>query len=173
LDDLISLHKIPSVVILLSDDPTFNASEAFRRGVDAVFKKPFSMGALLELIKAASKPYLGVQLRRATRVDTDFPVSLTKVGATSTLAGFVMNLSQGGAFVEVHDGSVPAVGDLFEFQITFPGEMAVGGCGRVSWIRLLQSGAQRFGFGLEFDRNSPEIEQIFEAVNRLKTFSRG
>jgi CheY-like chemotaxis protein len=173
LDELISLHKLPSVVILLSDDPSFNASEAFRRGVDAVFIKPFSRTAFLELIKAASKPFLGAQLRRTTRIDTDFPVSLTKLGTASTLAGLVMNLSQGGAFVEVHGGSTPAVGDIFEFEITFPDGTPVGGIGRVSWIRLLQSGAQRFGFGLEFDRNSPEIERIFDAVNRLKTFSRG
>ncbi len=172
LDDLITLQKMPSVVILFTDDPDFNASEAFRRGVDAVFKKPFSRSAFLELMKAASKPYLGTRLRKATRIDTNFHVLLTKQGTDTTLDGLVMNLSQGGAFVEVHGGSVPEVGDVFEFEITFSDGSVVRSNGKASWVRLLQSGSRRFGFGLEFDQNSPEIEHIFEVVNRLKTFSR-
>jgi CheY-like chemotaxis protein len=172
LDNLLKLRKLPRIVILMTSDSSFHASEAFRRGIDAVFTKPFSKQALKELLKESVRSQVSVQQRRISRVNTDFPIALNKAGEENSLSGSVMNLSQGGAFVEVHQGAVPEVGNVFEFEIVFPDESVVSGLGRVAWVRLLLSQSRRFGFGLEFDLNSPEIGQIFAAVNRLKTTSR-
>ncbi len=176
LDDLIELRKLPPVVMLLSSNPQFPIEQAFSRGVDAIFTKPFSMASLTDLLKSTTTPYLNSQMsRKSSRIYTDFPISLSKIGSvdeSSSIQGTVMNLSQKGAFTEVHRGTPPSVGDIMEFEIRFPDAVTVCGLGRVTWLNLIFGGSQRFGFGLEFDSSSEEIGLIFEAVNRLKTFSR-
>lgn len=169
LDNLLNSQKIPPVVILITSNATFNAGEAFLRGVDAVFTSPFSEKALVNLVKDAAQPQLKNHLRRSTRINTHFNIIVKVLSTANNLEGVVMNISQGGAFVEIHKGESPAVNGKITFEISFPDNTIVEGRGTVSWIRLLENGSMRTGFGVQFDHGSPNIEKLFLAVNQLKT----
>jgi hypothetical protein len=55
-------------------------------------------------------------------------------------------------FVSLESGRLPLLGDMLEFEFTFPGDFlpAILGEGRVVWVREAESKEVQRGFGVEF-----------------------
>jgi Tfp pilus assembly protein PilZ len=146
--------------------------EAYNKGADAVFSKPFDRKELLTaIIKATNTKQEIWGERKADRVDVDFKIKLKLPALSTATQGRVLKIGRGGAFVAIDD-KLPVVGTEVSFKIDFnegaPPELA--GSGIVRWIRPTTNENKPKGVGIEFLHLSNESrDAIITLIQKLKT----
>jgi len=159
------------VVMFITGFADITLEEAYDKGVDAIFSKPFDRKALMDAVLRAIQPADTRLLRRSSRVDTDLIVGLKfpKSGVdTQTTA---KNIGRGGMFV-VLEKVYPEIGEKVEFRLESLRTPAVkvDGEGLVRWVRKAASGGYPAGCGIEFlGLEKDSLTQVIDLVNFLKT----
>lgn len=169
IDKLNISNTTPSVICIITEDSNYKISDAFDRGIDAVFVKPFEVKTLVALVKSSITPHLDNEVyRRVSRVSASFSVEVKNNISNELITGFAENLAQGGLFISVQHGFPPKIGDYVEVKIMLSDANFIKGNGTVTWLRSLQIGTNKVGFGIKFDVDKSETEKIYQLVNTLK-----
>ncbi|MDZ4661585.1 MAG: response regulator [Pseudomonadota bacterium] len=146
--------------------------EAFKQGVEAVFKKPLSVELLGQNVFESITHKNEWSLRRkkprvSTSVQIEFEASQLQGKYTCTAT----SIGLGGMFL-CSGNILPNVGDFVAFSIKASphNRFPVEGEGVVRWVRLNSSNEEPIGFGIEFYCLTDEgYQQISELYNSLRT----
>lgn len=172
LDRIMSIKSKRPAVMLITGFSDITLDEAYRKGADAVFPKPFDRKLLMDAVDRAVQPELQRFVRRSSRVDVDIPVELSVPGQGETLRGKILNMSRDGIFAEV-ENFFPAVSDQVEFRFQAApagASIELFGRGVVRWVRTERSTSQPPGCGIEFTDLPPECaKQVVGLINYTKT----
>lgn len=160
------------VVMLITGFADITLQEAYEKGADAVFPKPFDRKLLMQAVVSALQPGDQHLQRRCSRVAVEAPVEL-KVNGRSLRAKLV-NIGRGGIFAELDDG-LPAVEDKVEFTfevISWGPKLKMTGQGVVRWVRVDDRSSQPVGCGIEFTHLCPDSSRnVIDLINFTKTRS--
>lgn len=160
------------VVIFLSGFAEITAEEAFSRGADALFMKPFDRKALMGLVmrKMLTKDEAWAA-RKNDRFDVDFEANLNFPELQLAIGGRVLNIGRGGIFVALTEG-FPKVGAKAQFKIQFKSGNVdlIEGMGTVRWVRTRGTETDPAGCGIEFEMlNDTCRREVIELINNLQT----
>jgi CheY-like chemotaxis protein len=171
LDNIRKQHLEVPIVLFLTGFAEITVEEAYKKGAEALFAKPFDFKAVLKTVFLSLEPKGGRWQHRSWRGDLSFNVELKFNGFETARIGKVLNLSQGGLFV-CADGVNPKVDDAIEFKIQFTEGtvLIIEGRGVVKWVRPGTNSEYPVGFGIEFIELSDKARgEIIELINFLKT----
>lgn len=157
------------VVMFITAFADISVAEAYDRGAEAIFAKPFDRQALYEAVVWALRAKPGPE-QRSSRLALELPVEITVTGE-APLRCVTKNIGRGGIFVAA-EGTLPAIGDDLQIVATLEGKGEISGSGKVRWVRARASEEGPVGYGIEF-RELNEISRnlVAETVNFLKTKS--
>jgi CheY-like chemotaxis protein len=173
LDTVKAKNAFFPVVLFITGYADISVEEAYDRGVEAVFAKPFDRHLLMATVLRAIEPIDQRLSRKSSRIEVDFKVGLkfAKSGyATQTIA---KNMGRGGISVEIEQ-KIPEINEKVEFRLEAAQRpnLVIDGEGIVRWVRKISESSGLAGCGIEFvglDKNC--ITQVVELVNFLKTKS--
>jgi CheY-like chemotaxis protein len=162
------------VVMFITGFADISLEEAYDKGVDAVFAKPFDRKALFNsVLRALTTKDEQWAFRHAERVDSEFNIDLNFPDLHLALHGRVLNIGRGGMFVALSE-NLPQIEAKGSFNIRFnQGTPSyVDGTGIVRWIRTQERDGRPAGCGIEFESlNDESRRQIIDLINSLKTKS--
>ena len=161
------------VVMFITGFTDITLDEAYDRGADAVFSKPFDRKVLMEAVLRAVQPPDRRFLRKVSRVEFELPVGVKFLKSSFSFESKARNIGRGGMFVELAD-RLPEINEEVEFKIesTVHPEVKIEGRGIVRWTRTIQTSPYPAGCGIEFFELEPRSNsRITELVNFLKTRS--
>lgn len=167
--DRVKAHNPSVPVIFISGYADLTLEEAYNRGVEAVFPKPFDRKALAAVVESSIQDDSRRAGRRLPRVDSDLRVGIQLKGG-EPIKGKVTNLGSGGMFVEVPDGTPDADQPLnFRLSLTANG-IEISGTGIVRWVRTAAQGNRPAGCGIEFEGlDAQSVAMVLELINDSKT----
>ncbi len=164
--------RIP-VVIFISGFADITLEEAYEKGADAIFSKPFDRKALLAAIERALQPADTRYQRSNSRVETDLEVGMKFLESGFQAKCRAKNIARGGMFVELKEKFPKLERCEFFIDSDFPTKSKISGEGIIRWKReKAQNGAFPPGIGVEFlsfDQGS--LKDMIEIINFLKTRS--
>jgi CheY-like chemotaxis protein len=172
---LVEVRKLNSslpVILFITGFTDITVEDAFDKGAEAVFAKPFQFK---DLFKAASKAISENEQtqhpRRPLREGIDLKVEVKFPQFEISRQVSMTNLGRGGFFVSLTE-SLPRVDDVVSFKINIDGELdtVITGEGVVRWVR--PQGEEGFspGCGIEFVSFSENGKsKIYEFINFIKT----
>lgn len=172
LDRVKERSPILPVVMFITGFADISLEEAYDKGADAVFTKPFDRKSLMSaVIRAVSDKEEVWGARASERIDVDFKIELHFPALNHAIQGRVLNIGRGGIFVALSE-HYPKVDVKTTFHIRFehgtPQE--ISGSGIVRWIRAQHSSDRPAGCGIEFESfNDHCREQLIELINQSKT----
>lgn len=171
LDRIKARNVFLPVVMFITGFSDMPLEEAYDRGADAVFSKPFDRKVLFEAVSRVIQPYEKRFLRKASRIDIEIPIGLNFVKSNFLIQSTIRNLGRGGVFVELAERFPETLEEMeFKFESGSNPELKIAGRGIVRWIRKEQTEALTSGCGIEFvELDSKCISRLVEAVNCLKT----
>jgi CheY-like chemotaxis protein len=156
------------VVMFITGYADITLEEAYDKGAEAVFAKPFDRKVLMSTVERAIQPPDQKFERRSSRVDVNVPVKLSMNG--QSVQSQALNLGRGGLFVAL-DSGLPRVHEEVEFEFgPLPGsDIMLSGRGIVRWVR--ESGKKGpAGCGIEFMQLDPSCASGFlRFINAIKT----
>ncbi|MGE3973537.1 MAG: response regulator [Bdellovibrionales bacterium] len=161
------------VVIFITGFADITLEEAYDKGVDAVFAKPFDRKALLNaVIRALSEKDAQWKARQTERPDSSFTVELGVYPSDTLSQGQVLNIGRGGLFVAVPNPELMA-GCTVKFSLQYDKEsMRLQGTGVIKWVRRQAINNLPAGYGIQFDTLDDESrKRTIEVINSLKTKS--
>ena len=162
-------HEIP-IVLFITGFTDISLEDAFNKGAEAVFAKPFDRKALLHTVLQALTPKEERWQPRQWRGEAALPVEITAPGFDTARSAKVINFGRGGIFIAL-DKDIPKIGDKVGFKIQFTEGviLCIEGHGIVRWVRR-NSGDFPSGCGIEFiDLTDQTRSQVVELINFLKT----
>lgn len=149
------------IVMFITGFADLTLEDAYDKGADAVFAKPFDRKLLLETVsKVLTAREERWSKRISERVPTDFEIALEFPELKLAIEGRVLNIGRGGMFVSLR-GPFPTVGA----KVVLKG--LIGGNGVVRWVRTEQAGECSTGCGIEFEYLDDESRQ--RVVNWIDT----
>lgn len=158
------------VVMFITGFADLTVEDAYARGADAIFPKPFDRKALAAAVDRAITDSAERYSRKESRVDSDLGIGIKFRSTDGTFRARVKNLGRGGMFVEM-EGGFPEATDEADFRLDLPSgpNVKVSGVGIVRWVRKLPSGDQPAGCGIEFTGLDREcLVQVIELINDSK-----
>lgn len=170
LDWIKERNTLMPVVMFITAFADISVEEAYDKGAEAVFAKPFDRKMLMAAVERAIQPTEQKFGRRNERVDANIPITLKING--QEVESKALNLGRGGIFVALDKGLPEPQAEL-EFDVgAVPGFGGkISGRGVVRWVRK-PGGKDPPGFGMEFlqlDRES--IGLVVQYLNLTKTKS--
>lgn len=172
LDNVKKLNPELPVVMFITGFADITLEDAYDKGVDAVFSKPFDRKLLLEAVMGAvSERGEKWSHRKHERVPADFDIDMSFADFNVAMSGSIVNLGRGGMFVSLNE-NFPTVNDPVKFKFLFDqGAVAsIHGEGIVRWVRVEESQEGPTGCGIEFDFLSEESRvQVVSMINKIKT----
>jgi CheY-like chemotaxis protein len=157
------------LVFFITGFSLISIEEAYDKGVEALFSKPFNRGALLEAVAKGLNAMGPNRTTKMRRENASLPFTFS-VGQTN-VAGKVTNLGMAGVFVEVPKALLPATGQIVNFDLRADEfHYHIRGQGVVRWIREDISETLPTGFGMdlvEFTKGSRV--HFLELMNSLRT----
>jgi len=140
--------------------------DAYERGAEAFFAKPFSIDDMLGRIrKALSSPR--AKIRRHPRVEARLDVEMYFPEVREMpIAGLAMNISKSGFYIE-SDTFIPDPHTPLRFSIKAPEGPAIEGLGIVRWARMEPTSDGACGFGVEFCKIAGDGAEKLERLLRL------
>lgn len=172
LDKVKALNPELPVVMFITGFADITLDEAYDRGVDAVFAKPFDRKALLAaVLRTMGDKDEKWSSRTAERIETDLNIVLHFSDLGMAVEGNVMNVGRGGIFVSLKD-KFPTAESKVSFDIKFGGGQPgrLQGNGIVRWIRIQENPGRPAGCGIEFEYLSDDSrKQVITFINNLKT----
>lgn len=174
LDRVKSRDHVTPVVMLITGYADLTPEEAFDRGADAIFPKPFDRGELLEAIRRALAPMRARWARRLEGFEIQAEIELEFPALGITVAGKALRLGRGGMFVAI-EKPIHVPNARLRFRISFAKEPAfhvLSGYGVVRWARAKRPEGLPAGCGIEFLFLDDETrEQVVAFIESLKTKS--
>jgi CheY-like chemotaxis protein len=162
------------VVMFITGFADISLEEAYDKGVNVVFSKPFDRKNLLAaVIRAVGEKDEQWQSRKSDRLVSDFNIELAGAELGKPIQGKVLNIGRGGFFVSVENPAV-SMGSKIDFHIKFQqGTLKIiKGTGIVRWVRAEPVEGQPSGYGVEFDSlDDQSRKQVIELINTMKTRS--
>ncbi|HEY8280700.1 MAG TPA: response regulator [Bdellovibrionota bacterium] len=166
-------NAVTPLVVLITGFADITVEEAYDKGADAVFSKPFDRASLYEAVQRAVQPDDPKVKRKMSRIDTALPIELKFLGSGFSLHTKAGNMGRGGVFVAM-TGKFPRTDEKVEFRIEADADpkFTVSGEGIVRWVRLEAQENFPPGCGIEFTSFAPECRaEVAGLVNFLKTKS--
>ncbi len=174
LDRVKELRPETPIILLMSGFTDLTTEEAYNKGAEALFSKPFDKKVIQETIERLMTPSQERWARSTDRVDVEFSIQLQFQGLTEAMASKVVSLGRGGMFVTLGGSKLPNSNDAVSFKIAFEGsESSLNGTGVVRWVRTKDSAQMPTGCGIEFIfLGENERQRVIEIVNssRPKAF---
>ena len=160
LDQVRSENITTPVILLFSHFNDVSIEDAYDKGADAIFGKPFDLEMIANRIELLLAPVKERFSKRQERVDAPAEVRIKRKNIEDTLHGKLLNIGRGGMFVCLDD-VIPKVGEGIEFKINFDeGDFSIlSGIGLNRWVRLTASEGMPKGMGIEFVSLSPSSTQ--------------
>lgn len=161
------------VVMFITQYGDISLEEAYNKGADAVFAKPFARKALFEVVTRVIQPPEVTLTRKVSRVEVEIPVGLKFAGGHQSAQMAIRNLGRGGFFVEL-SADFPEVAERVEFRLLSSSNPAVEivGHGVVRWVRRTPDGGLPTGCGIEFEGLEPNCKKrVIELINFSQTKS--
>lgn len=176
LDRIREFDRESPPVILMSGFARISVAEAYERGAEALFPKPFKPDALLEAVHRALMPKTErwrVKGERLAPSSTKLALNVSVSDLlTAAYSATILNIGRGGMFL-AWGLDMPKIGEEVKFEISFLNEpdKKFEGMGIVRWIRNERDSDNRLpGFGIEFTRLADDQAiNILEVLNYLKT----
>jgi CheY-like chemotaxis protein len=172
LDNIKELNCELPVVMFITGYADITLEEAYDKGVDAVFAKPFDRKALFEaVLRAISQKTDKWNSRKLERIETDFSIDIEFPELNLAIQGRVMNIGRGGVFISLKD-NFPTVDTKTNFNIKFKDGIPTNliGTGMVRWVRTQECDGRSSGCGIEFDfLDDYSRGQIVTLINSIKT----
>ena len=163
-------YEVP-IVLFITGFSEITLEDAYNKGAEAIFAKPFDQKKLVSVVERALMPKDERWTARTDRLPADISIDVVFPGFQSARAAKIMNLGRGGIFVSLKD-KFPKIGDLVSFKIDFADELTtqIEGQGIVKWVRMVSSSEGQAGCGVEFVDLPDQIRgKIIELINFLKT----
>lgn len=173
LDKIKARNAFLPVVMFITGFADISIEEAYDKGADAVFAKPFDRKILFEAVMRAIQPIDRRLQRKASRVDVDLIVGMKFLKSGFSIETRSKNMGRGGMFVELKD-RFPELSEETEFQIESESDrtLKINGRGIIRWVRQSPAENLQPGCGVEFLELNPEcIRQVIELINFAKTKS--
>ena len=146
--------------------------EAYDKGADAIFSKPFDTKVLLaaveKLLQTKEEKW---KTQRHSREPVQFQINLKFEALKDAQKKHVFNIGRGGFFVGMTE-NFPKIDELVSFRMVFDeGQVTViEGDGKVKWIRLEPEGDLPSGCGVEFvSLDEKSKVKLFDLINSLRT----
>lgn len=174
LDKIKALNPRIPVVMFITGFADLSIEEAYDKGADSVFQKPFDRKMLMAAVaKVLSSPEEQWSARKFERTESDFNIDLNFPDLKISTQGDILNIGRGGIFVALN-GPFPTIGAKtdFSFQLNHGPIQTIKGSGIVRWIRKQSVENRPAGCGIEFDFLEDENRKaIIDLINNLKTKS--
>ncbi|MEK6578575.1 MAG: response regulator [Bdellovibrionota bacterium] len=160
------------VVMFITGFADITLEEAYDKGVEAVFKKPFDRKSLYAaVLRVTAQLDQKWSMRKSDRIESQFKIEVRFKTLEGAGQGRLLNIGRGGFFVALDD-KIPAMESTIEFNFSFTDGPLPGieGSGIVRWIRPQKEEDRPSGCGVEFGSLSePCRAQIISLINSLKT----
>lgn len=156
------------VVMFITGYADISLEEAYGKGAEAVFSKPFDRSVLFSTVQKAMLSQDERFDRKNGRADISLPGGLSFSGKLAEARA--VNLGRGGFFAEVQ-GNLPKSGEKLEFRLGPLPEsgLILSGSGVVRWVREAKGG-EPAGCGIEFSALEDSCRrQILNLINDSKT----
>lgn len=166
-------NRLLPVVMFITGFADISLADAYDKGVDVVFAKPFDRKALAEAVTRVTTPLdeRWSAKRDDHRLNTFFKIKLQFPELRLETSGSVLNIGRGGMFVALSKETIPSVNSSVAFEIELRGHSLIGN-GLVRWVRTESEQNTPSGCGIEFQFLNENIRRdIIEWVNALKTQS--
>lgn len=139
------------IFILMTGFTDMTVDDAYNRGADAVFSKPFEARELIACIERALQPLNERLRRRHERYEIKNKVDVRLTSFSDARKGRLLNIGKGGFFIAAHN-DFPYIGDRIQFRIEFnDGSLPIlEGHGICRWIRESSDDSGPAGYGIEF-----------------------
>jgi CheY-like chemotaxis protein/Tfp pilus assembly protein PilZ len=164
-------------VVLMSGYAKISVAEAYEKGADAFFPKPFNAKSLLKTVEEAFETKVerwrkkGMERLEVPERELTLRVATTGL-LTAAYSATILNIGRGGMFL-AWGLDFPSIGEQIHFSISFLGEplYQFEGIGVVRWVRTEKDSDSRLpGFGIEFTKFSDgQAIHILDVINYLKT----
>jgi CheY-like chemotaxis protein len=171
LDNIRKIHHETPIVLFITGFADITLEDAYDKGAEAVFAKPFDHKRLLAVIESSLTPKDQKWIRRENRTPADIAVKLIFPNFPEARGEKILNIGRGGIFVSTESNS-PHVNDNISFKIEFEDKLTtvIEGTGIVRWVRPNKVGELSKGCGIEFvDLEERARLKIIELINFLKT----
>lgn len=163
------VDKSRPAVIFISGFTEVSLEDAYVKGAEAIFTKPFDPEALLATLKNAIAAKREGWARRLSRTQANFVLQFSTNTSSETVVGKVANIGLGGMFVNANN-VFPAVGTIASFKIQSDQFNQIEIPGTIRWHRRTPTAELLAGFGVEFDLENRHIRRtLVELLNRLRT----
>ncbi len=171
LEQIRAKHQDLPAVMLVSGFSDFSLDEAYDKGAEAVFSKPFDMEAIVKSLTETLGDPQTKWHRKIARSPSDFTVELRLEGQTDLLRGSAFNVGRGGMFVRLNE-TPPPVGSQIWFRVflEIPGGGALEGMAICRWRREVDLPGQPKGMGVEFQGLTPSASRLLRhTTDSLRT----
>lgn len=159
------------VVMFITGFSDLTLEEAYHKGANAVFAKPFDRKALMAAVLKALEDREKVWgTRSSERIPVDFKIEVKFKELDLTSEAKVLNIGRGGIFVALND-QFPAVDSVAEFKIAFEAGQApqIAGLGIVRWVRRHPGPGAPTGCGIEFTTlDDPSLKHVIQIIDAAK-----
>lgn len=175
--DLLKKIKNKSVslpmVMFMTGQSDYSIAEAYDKGAEAVFAKPFKREALLDSVVRCLQSMEEKLSFRNARVDTTIEVGLHFRQSGFSVNTEILNIGRGGVFARLED-KFPMPMESVDFSLKSPTKpsIKIQGSGIVRWVREkeIQNPPSPKGCGIEFLELNPSCRnEVIELINALKT----
>jgi len=172
LEEVKRLNSSLPVVLFISGFADITVEDAYDKGAEAIFAKPFSNKVLIQAVsKAISEMEQNQKPKRALRESTNLQIEVKFPQFEVSRQANMTNLGRGGFFISLNE-ALPKADDPVSFKIEIDGELdtVIKGQGVVKWVRLQKRDDSLPGCGIEFvSFEGNGKSKIFEFINFLKT----
>ncbi len=171
LENIRKMFTEKPAVFFVTGFADISKEEAYAKGVNGMFGKPYNIDFIVEEVKKSQLPG-EKKWRRSERLAVSI-VGEFQSAQNEKMAGNVLNIGQGGMFMSMTQ-NFPKIGDVFGFNLMLDKEnnKSLQGKGIVRWVRDLKENDLEPGIGIEFTELSNEsMALVDETIKKSKTKS--
>ncbi len=160
------------VVMFVTGYADISLEDAYDKGADAVFPKPFDRKRLhAAVMKAITDKEIAWGSRSPEPISVEFEIDLEFRELNLVAPGRVLSIGRGGIFVALQ-GELPDVETRGDFRIRIErGDLSgIEGSGVIRWIRNRSTKPFSRGCGIEFEYLSDDCrKRLIDLISELKT----
>ena len=151
LENIRQIDSIKPPVIFITGYSSITLEQAYDKGVQAVFYKPFDFKDLLTCIKKFLSSQDERFHPRDERIAVNTKLNFNYSNLKEAQEAHVLNIGKGGFFMSLEVDKLPAIESKIDFCIQFKDGLAeIKGIGQVKWVRKDYEGDMPPGCGVEF-----------------------
>ncbi len=160
------------IVMFVTGFADISVEDAYNKGVNAIFSKPFDRKNLLETVLRSVKDKNDRWSDKVqTEVSAENSIELNLTELNQAITGKVISFGSGGMFVATENDTI-LEGTKVSFSIKFKSGIpnSIEGRGTIKWVRIQSKPEEKAGCGIEFDYLEDGCrEKIIELIKTKKT----